>query len=213
MKHEMEKTRLDKPIPEQEIFSRNERFIARCGLCAAIPTAALYGLCLMFPNHPQIAAMFAAIGALTLFTASLCILAKPSEVTANAAKKLAKRSLIYAGRVSAGLRAAQYLFAYVPNRQRHTCRVRTNARARRHASRPTFAHASCSSGDKDSDDGVPDQSDQGDPPGFSHHHTVTFSSLSDKKLNSPSGQRHPSLLPDCWPMPWNRYGGSRRCAA
>jgi hypothetical protein len=202
LRQRMEPQNLNEPTAKPEVFSRTERRIAKCGLCAAIPTWALYVLYQAFPGQPQIAAMFVLLGALTLIAASLCVLAKPAEMTTKAVKKAAKWGLLYAGRVSTNLKASKRLVTLLQNGKILTCRVRTSVRASRGVSRPTFAHTSGSSGDKGSDDG---SSDQGDPPGPSHQHTVTPFTLCDKKLNSSDAPRLSLYGLGCWLMSGNRH--------
>jgi hypothetical protein len=197
-------------MPKREIFSRAERRIAKCGLCAAVPAAALFWLCQAFPGQPQITAIFAAFVALTLIAAFLCVLAKPAEATAQAVKKAANKwGLFYAGRASANLKASKRLMALFQNGQRRTCLVRTKARAHRGISRPTFARASGSSGDKGSDDGG---SGQGDLPGHSHQYPVTPSIHRDKKLNNLAVPRLSLYGLGCWLMLGN-WRRARGCAA
>jgi hypothetical protein len=203
MEQGIEQTRLNKSKPE--VFSRNERRIAKFGLCAAITTAALYGLYQMFPNQPLIVAAFAALAALTLIIAFLCVLTKPAEITADGVKKLVKWGRTYSGRLSADFRTQKRVFSSVLRGQRHTCRARANARAHRSAPRPTFAHASNSAGGNSSGDGDSGQSDQGDPPGPSH--SVTPLPIGSKKSNNPPTlrRRSGSYRMDCCYLPTRRW--------
>ena len=149
----MEKMVLNRP----EIFSAKERIIAKLGLCAAIPAAALYDLYQTFPENPLLASAFASVGVIALIAAFLCLLAQPTEIAAGKVKKLAAWGRMYSGRASADFRTPKQLLSYAFGAQRHTCH-RNNARARRSVSRPAFVNGPKGS----SDDG---DSDQGDPPG------------------------------------------------
>jgi hypothetical protein len=94
-------------------------------------------------------------------------------------------------------------------------RVRASARARayRRPPRPAFAHSSPRGGGGGSGDDSGD-SDQGDPPGASHHTatplTPKLSKAFHRKSNSPSYRRRTHRAFGCWRMSRDRRSRGRR---
>ena len=91
---------------------------------------------------------------------------------------------------------------------RANVRTRTNTRAHRRAPRPAFAHSSRDGGGGESDDSG--DSDQGDPPGHSHHTApLKLSQSFYRKSNNPSYRRRFLYTLRCWRVSCVKRSGGR----
>ena len=90
---------------------------------------------------------------------------------------------------------------------RTNTRIRTNTRAHRRAPRPAFARSSHGGGEGGDDSG---DSDQGDPPGPSHH-TAPLKLYQSfyRKSNSPSHRRRFLYALRCWRVSCGKRSGGR----